>query len=280
VPQIDPDWPQLPANPPELPDWANLGWVSQMDFGELGLRSGIGFARFEENVQLDVEQIAPSEDVEGEMNDNPFVAPDFEQGPTLFQMTFLSDEENGVPFRFTATCGELGCEYDPTVGEFGGYRISGVLDSLADEEGDVDGRMTVVLMADGSVIPNPDEQNVFKVDPDALDNALTIDDPEAFGIEPPADSDGDGVVDNQDNCTEEPNADQRDTNGDGYGNVCDADLNNDGIINVVDLGRLRAVFFTGDPDADFNGDGVVNVVDLGIMRAGFFGAPGPSGVAQ
>ncbi|MEO1576696.1 MAG: hypothetical protein AAFU65_17245, partial [Pseudomonadota bacterium] len=72
------------------------------------------------------------------------------------------------------------------------------------------------------------------------------------------------------------NADQRDTDGDGFGNACDADLNNDGVINVIDLGILRTVFFTADPDADFNGDGTVNVVDLGIMRSAFFGAPGPA----
>ncbi|MEO1576009.1 MAG: dockerin type I domain-containing protein, partial [Pseudomonadota bacterium] len=59
---------------------------------------------------------------------------------------------------------------------------------------------------------------------------------------------------------------------------CDADLNNDNVINVVDLGLLRAVFFSNDADADFNGDGVVNVIDLGIMRQSFFGAPGPSGL--
>ncbi|MEO1573752.1 MAG: thrombospondin type 3 repeat-containing protein, partial [Pseudomonadota bacterium] len=94
-----------------------------------------------------------------------------------------------------------------------------------------------------------------------------------------ADSDGDGVADDADNCTLIPNADQRDTNGDGFGNACDADLNNDGIVNVVDLGLLRSVFFTSDADADLNGDGVVNVVDLGIMRSGFFAPPGPSGVA-
>ncbi|MFK8015477.1 MAG: proprotein convertase P-domain-containing protein [Gammaproteobacteria bacterium] len=94
------------------------------------------------------------------------------------------------------------------------------------------------------------------------------------------DSDGDGVEDAADNCTLVPNADQRDTNGDGFGNACDADLNNDGVINVADLGLLRAVFFTADADADLNGDGVVNVADLGILRASFFGAPGPSGVAN
>ncbi|MFK7886800.1 MAG: endo alpha-1,4 polygalactosaminidase [Gammaproteobacteria bacterium] len=97
--------------------------------------------------------------------------------------------------------------------------------------------------------------------------------PSAYAI----DSDGDTIDDNADNCTLVSNSDQRDTDADGYGNLCDADLNNDGVINVIDLGLFRDVFFSADPDADFDGDGVVNVIDLGILRASFFGAPGPSG---
>ncbi len=96
---------------------------------------------------------------------------------------------------------------------------------------------------------------------------------------PFADSDADGVSDQLDNCTLDANPDQRDSNDDGYGNVCDADLSNDGIVNVVDLGILRSVFFTDDEDADFNGDGVVNVVDLGVLRQRFFAPPGPSALA-
>lgn len=92
------------------------------------------------------------------------------------------------------------------------------------------------------------------------------------------DVDGDGVADDVDNCTEVANPDQRDTDGDLFGNACDADLNGDGVINVADLGILRSVFFSADPDADFNGDGVVSIFDLGIMRASFFGSPGPSGL--
>ena len=95
----------------------------------------------------------------------------------------------------------------------------------------------------------------------------------------PVDGDGDGVSDLADNCTLLANADQRDTDGDGYGNICDTDLNNDSITNVIDLGLFKAVFFTADADADFNGDGTVNVVDLGALKAFFFAAPGPSGIA-
>lgn len=39
------------------------------------------------------------------------------------------------------------------------------------------------------------------------------------------DTDGDGVTDSSDNCTLTPNPLQRDTDADGYGNICDADLN-------------------------------------------------------
>jgi hypothetical protein len=75
------------------------------------------------------------------------------------------------------------------------------------------------------------------------------------------------------------NENQRDTNADGYGNVCDPDLNGDGVVNAQDLARLKQLFFRADPDADLNGDGVVNAVDLTRLKATFFKAPGRSGLA-
>ena len=90
-----------------------------------------------------------------------------------------------------------------------------------------------------------------------------------------SDGDDDEYSDDLDNCSAYPNADQRDTDGDGFGNACDADFNNDNIVNAVDLGILRARFFSNDPEADLNGDGVVNAADLGRFRALFFSAPGP-----
>lgn len=91
------------------------------------------------------------------------------------------------------------------------------------------------------------------------------------------DDDSDGVIKPLDNCSIAYNPQQRDTDGDGYGNACDADLTQNCVVNAEDLGALRLVFLTNDPHADFNGDGNVNFIDLGIMRLGFFGAPGPSG---
>ncbi|MFK7888815.1 MAG: PKD domain-containing protein, partial [Gammaproteobacteria bacterium] len=109
-----------------------------------------------------------------------------------------------------------------------------------------------------------------------------------------ADADGDGVADANDNCTLSANPAQTDSNGDGFGNACDADISgpagvDDCVVNVSDLAAFRLAFFAtpGDqnwnPDADFTGnanapDGVVNVVDLGRLRTLFFAPPGPSGV--
>jgi len=93
------------------------------------------------------------------------------------------------------------------------------------------------------------------------------------------DSDGDGIVDQQDNCTLVANADQRDTNADFYGNACDPDLNDDRVVNFTDLGLLKQVFFTTDPNADLDGNGRVNFTDLGIAKAMMFAYAGPSGLA-
>ena len=98
-----------------------------------------------------------------------------------------------------------------------------------------------------------------------------------LGFDPGIDSDADGVPDSADNCPQQANADQRDTDGDGIGNRCDADLTQDCLVNFGDLAALRLVFFGSDPDADFDGDSLVNFSDLALMKEAFFGPPGPGG---
>lgn len=97
---------------------------------------------------------------------------------------------------------------------------------------------------------------------------------------PALDSDADGIADSLDNCVLEANPGQRDSNGDGYGNRCDPDLNDDLIVNVLDLSLLKLVLFSTDADADFNSDGAVNIADLAIMKDFFFGQPGPSALVR
>lgn len=101
------------------------------------------------------------------------------------------------------------------------------------------------------------------------------------------DADSDGIPDALDNCINVPNGpllmdaggnSQLDSNGDGFGNACDADLNNDGVVNGLDVGPFIAEFGTAGPHADFNGDGTVNGLDVGPFVDMFGQAPGPSGL--
>jgi hypothetical protein len=100
------------------------------------------------------------------------------------------------------------------------------------------------------------------------------------------DTDIDGVPQSLDNCTAVANADQRDTDGDGYGNLCDGDLNNDGEANTLDLNLYRLAHRTElgednyDPDADFNGDDSIDTLDLNIYRGLHRQPLGPSCCAE
>jgi hypothetical protein len=90
------------------------------------------------------------------------------------------------------------------------------------------------------------------------------------------DSDGDGVPDSVDNALIIPNPNQRDTNGDGFANICDPDLNNDGVVSTADYLILRGRLGTGDPGADLNGDGRVSAADYLILRGFLTKPPGPN----
>jgi hypothetical protein len=111
-----------------------------------------------------------------------------------------------------------------------------------------------------------------------------------YGDQVVEDTDSDGIPDSSDNCTLVANGtlipdaggnSQLDTDGDGYGNVCDADLNNDAIVNLSDYSLFVSVFGTtattpAQENADFNGDGQVNLSDYLIFRSYFGQTPGPS----
>ncbi len=101
------------------------------------------------------------------------------------------------------------------------------------------------------------------------------------------DTDGDGVPDASDNCLLVPNAPPLDcdTDQDGYGNACDADYNDDGLVGGADFSQLIAAYgsISGEPeydaDIDADGDGQIGGLEFALTLGSYGGPPGPSGLA-
>jgi hypothetical protein len=97
-----------------------------------------------------------------------------------------------------------------------------------------------------------------------------------------ADSDGDGVPDEFDNCVLQANAEQLDADEDRLGNACDCDFDQSDTCNIADFSIFREDFIaTADSGVgtDMDGDGAVNIADFSLFRTGFVaGVPGPSGI--
>jgi hypothetical protein len=96
----------------------------------------------------------------------------------------------------------------------------------------------------------PEEINEFdglacplRLDPDT-DSDGTIDGTDVFPCDGGqiGDTDGDTIDDLFDNCTLIANSDQRDTDSDGYGSVCDPDFNQNNFVDPVDFSTLKTMF--------------------------------------
>jgi hypothetical protein len=72
-----------------------------------------------------------------------------------------------------------------------------------------------------------------------------------------ADADGDGVVDGIDNCPSIPNPPQADTDGDGQGDACDGDDDNDGVTDAQEAANGTDPL-AADSDGDGDPDGADN----------------------
>lgn len=152
---------------------------------------------------------------------------------------------------------------------------------------------TPVISASQSTIENT--ENVWMIVPAGAQYALRVTAVGSFRWDYSlawqllTDSDADGAHDGQDNCIDAANGpllpdaggySQRDTDSDGYGNICDGDLDNSGgIVNFADLAAFKAMFGTTNANGDLNGSGgIVNFADLARFKA-LFGKPaGASGI--
>ena len=105
---------------------------------------------------------------------------------------------------------------------------------------------------EGGTVPNDADGDGLM---DDVDNCPNVANPDQ------ADADGDGIGDACDNCVNTPNPDQADTDGDGIGDVCDEatvnDTDGDGVNDDVDNCPNVA-----NPDqADADGDGIGDACD-------------------
>jgi hypothetical protein len=95
--------------------------------------------------------------------------------------------------------------------------------------------------------------------------------------------DGDGVADVIDNCSETPNSIQDDTDGDDCGNLCDADYDQNGVVDFGDFGLFSAAFgLAGNALQQHvepvDAGALVDFGDFGFFAFAFgAGPPGPSG---
>jgi len=175
IPRFEKEFDPFPPPPrPDIIPWpenAFLALRAGFDFGgeAMDMRSGLGYATFkpaEFNEAKTIVQM-PNPNPNGdekkpeEWLDPP--GPRLKEFPQNLSEVFIQSDTSGVPFTFRSACGETGCPFDESLGEYGGYRVPGFIDGEGDQKvGDVDAQMTLILLAsDESGKPNPNAENVF-----------------------------------------------------------------------------------------------------------------------
>jgi hypothetical protein len=100
------------------------------------------------------------------------------------------------------------------------------------------------------------------------------------------DGDSDGVPDVYDNCSTDANGPlagacdgQQDADLDGFGDFCDQDTNNDGLVGINDVTGTVGALGTGTQLYDYNCDGLVGVNDVTAAVGALGTPPGPSGLS-
>jgi len=201
--------------------------------------------------------------------------------------TKIEGNAGTTPFTFTVTrSGDLtqpsSAEYTVAGGatnpadtaDFSGA-LTGTVSFAANEPSQI-----ITVNAVGDTVVEPDEG--FTVTLNNPTNA-TISTGTADGTiqndDAALDTDADTVPDSQDNCTLVANTNQRNTDGDSYGNACDPDFNGNNIVDPADFSQIKSLIgSTTSPNQDLNGNGIVDPSDISLTKSYVGKAPGPSGL--
>jgi hypothetical protein len=89
------------------------------------------------------------------------------------------------------------------------------------------------------------------------------------------DTDMDGVLDDDDNCPNDPNTNQSDIDNDGFGDECDVDIDGDGVLNDDDCSPLEIAIFEGASCDDGDASTLNDIYDSTCICVG---TPGQSNV--
>ncbi len=98
------------------------------------------------------------------------------------------------------------------------------------------------------------------------------------------DTDADNVADADDDCILAANSSQLDSNQDGYGNACDSDFDDDGVVAAADYAMLLGAYGATvgspgyDPALDREGDGAIGASEYALFFQAYGAPPGPSGL--
>ncbi len=190
-------------------------------------------------------------------------APDSDEHPVSAQLT----ENNGQTAREegisagSVVAGTFRDPYPATSAETERVFTCTVTDEKSDPQGVTERVPRALLTPTPTLTPTaiPDTDGDGILDPD--DNCPTVanseqedTDGDGIGDVCELDTDGDGIQDALDNCPMTPNSDQEDVDGNGIGDACEGDSDGDGIIDPNDNCPTVANENQDDQDNDGIGD--------------------------